>query len=870
MSFSTVANMENITKLYIATFDRAPDSDGINYWLKSKLSLEEIADSFFHQQETQQKYPPSLDTPSFVYKVYKNLFNRSPDIAGASYWIEQLDKGYISRPQFILAVTNGALGDDLLTLIHKTNVSLVFVQDGCNSAEDASCLLETITDNPETVSATIKRHKLYENSSNNCTQICKTNEQEGDLDLGDDNSNSCPPSIPPSNSNTSPIAKSETVVFGYGSINNDITLHATDKDNDSLSYGVVSQPQHGILKGEAPNLKYTPYNGFKGSDSLTFIASDGKSLSNVATVDINVTNANMPILTISDDTDGNLSAELNNRDWKSKSVTFTFHFSKSVTGFDSNDIDVSGGTKGNFSGSGDTYTLIVTPPLHSREPIKVTVPANSAFDSNGVGNNKASSTQEVNTVKAFITTWKTDNNGVSDNQSISIKLNQDYNYNFDIDWGDGSVDKGVTNDITHKYSSPGTYTIKITGEFPNFFLGGWGNTDYDHDKLISVEQWGTQPWESMEFSFHNATNFDFSPSLPDRPRLENVSRLYATFSGDSNFNGDVSDWNTSNITTMAYTFRDCVKFNQDISSWDTSKVLSFKKMFYGASIFNQDISGWDTSKVTDMSYMFKYAEKFNQDLSNWQVAKVESMKQMFYGASDFNGDISTWNTSTVTNMYGMFKYAKSFNQDISNWSVSNVTNMRHMFYGAKKFNQDIDSWNVSNVRDMGYMFENTTDFNQDLNSWIVSNVEDMNHMFYNATAFNGDISSWNTAKVTDMSYMFRLATNFNQDISNWDTSSVTDMRSMFAETDKFNQNIGSWNVSNVTVMRYMFYKATAFDGNIENWGSKTANVTDMDHMLYGASSFSGHDLSSWDVSKVSNHDKFLVGAGSGNTEPNWQ
>ena len=867
LSFSTVATLENINKLYVATFDRSADSAGVKYWLDSNLSLEEIAQSFFEQVETQQKYPPYLSTSSFVFKVYKNVFNRSPDIAGAAYWIHQLDSGNISRSQFILAVINGALGDDLLILLNKSTVSLLYIQNNCNSVENARCLLETVSADPQTVSGTIQRHNLFENNINNCNKICQTNEEEGDL-IDDDKPDDSPISCPSPPHNNPPIAQNEFITINYGSKDNNITLKASDKDGDSLQYGIVSQAQNGILKGVAPNLTYTPYNGFKGSDSFTFIVSDSKSISNIAKVDINVSTGNMPLLTISDDTDGNATVSLNGRDWVANSVTFNFNFSEDVTGFTNSDIEVSGGVKGAFSGSGDSYTLIVTPPLHSTTPIKITVPENSAYDSNGVGNNRVTYSQNVNTVKAFITTWKTDNNGVSDSDSISIKLNLDYNYNFDIDWGDGQIDKGVTSDITHKYSNSGTYTVKITGDFPNFYLGGWGNTDYDHDKLISVKQWGTQAWKSMDFSFHNATNFDFDTNLPDRPRMANIKRLYATFAGASNFNGDVSDWNTSGATTMAYTFRDCAKFNQDISSWDTSKVLSMKKMFYGASVFNQDIGSWDTSNVNDMSYMFKYAQEFNQDLDSWNVSNVESMKQMFYKASAFNGVITSWNTSKVTNMYGMFKYAQNFNQDIGSWDTSNVTNMRHMFYGASLFNQDIGSWDTSNVVDMGYMFENTNKFNQDLNNWDTSKVTDMDHMFYNASLFNGKIVAWDTSNVTDMSYMFRLASNFNQDISSWDTSNVTDMRSMFAQTDDFNQNIGSWNVSNVTSMRYMFYKATAFNGNIENWD--TSNVTDMDYMLYGASDFTNHDLSAWNVSKVETHNNFLIGAGSGNIEPNWQ
>ncbi|WP_368423341.1 Ig-like domain-containing protein, partial [Nitrosopumilus sp.] len=73
-----------------------------------------------------------------------------------------------------------------------------------------------------------------------------------------------------------------------------ITLTATDANNDSLTYSVVSSPIHGILTGTAPLLTYSPNPDYFGTDSFTFKANDGSQDSNVATILIDIGNINDP------------------------------------------------------------------------------------------------------------------------------------------------------------------------------------------------------------------------------------------------------------------------------------------------------------------------------------------------------------------------------------------------------------------------------------------------------------------------------------------------------------------------------------------------------------------------------------------------
>ena len=123
----------------------------------------------------------------------------------------------------------------------------------------------------------------------------------------------------------------------------------------------------------------------------------------------------------------------------------------------------------------------------------------------------------------------------------------------------------------------------------------------------------------------------------------------------SEFDGDISNWDVSNVTKMIGMFERC-KYsgkNGDISTWDVSNVTDMLGMFQYSN-YNGDISTWDVSNVTRMDYMFYWA-KFNGDISNWDVSNVTSMRGMFY-SSKFNGDLSKWkiNPNVKGKMYGIF------------------------------------------------------------------------------------------------------------------------------------------------------------------------------------------------------------------------
>ena len=403
---------------------------------------------------------------------------------------------------------------------------------------------------------------------------------------------------------------------------------------------------------------------------------------------------------------------------------------------------------------------------------------------------------------AFTTTWQT----TMADEEITIPINDDFSgYNYTVAWGDGNTDSNQTGSATHRYTTPGTYTVQITGDFPAIQLGVSGGSD-NADKIMSIEQWGNIAWQSMEQAFQGAENMVYNATdAPDLSAVTSMAGMFSSakkFDGDLNswdvsqvqnmnslfafaevFNGNISDWDMANVTNVGAMFQGAGLFNQPIGNWDVGNVINFNGMFISAQSFNQPLNDWDVSSATAMPAMFSSATSFNQDLNDWDVSNVINMNRMFFSAGTFNGNITGWDVSKVRDMFRMFAAAIAFNQDIGNWNVAEVTNFGGMFINAFVFDQNLSAWNVSKAVDMSEMFRGARVFNQPLNDWNTENVTNMKQTFDGATAFNQPLNQWNVAKVQNMEAMFRGATVFNQSIHDWDISQVNNMTSMMDDSN---------------------------------------------------------------------------------------
>jgi surface protein len=158
----------------------------------------------------------------------------------------------------------------------------------------------------------------------------------------------------------------------------------------------------------------------------------------------------------------------------------------------------------------------------------------------------------VNSPDAFKLTYDTalvNGTQTTPANQLKIETSPSLTYDYSIDWGDGQYNNNVSNDITHTYLTPGVYTVSIIGTYP---APRHEEFNSDSFKLLSIDQWGTQPWQSMDGAFAGCENMEYNAS--DIPDLSNVTNMNRMFIVCRNFNGDINNWNVSNVTNMFATF----------------------------------------------------------------------------------------------------------------------------------------------------------------------------------------------------------------------------------------------------------------------------------------------------------------------------
>jgi Bacterial Ig-like domain/Domain of unknown function (DUF4214) len=110
------ADVNRLTELYVAFFNRVPDADGLEYWIgqfKNGQTIKSIADSFYSaglNYSSLTGYTAGMNNADFVNVVYRNVLGRTggADAEGLAYWTTELASGRESRGSLVSSILTAA------------------------------------------------------------------------------------------------------------------------------------------------------------------------------------------------------------------------------------------------------------------------------------------------------------------------------------------------------------------------------------------------------------------------------------------------------------------------------------------------------------------------------------------------------------------------------------------------------------------------------------------------------------------------------------------------------------------------------------------------------------------------------------------
>jgi subtilisin-like proprotein convertase family protein len=103
-------NGPTVARLYYATFERAPEAAGLDYWekqLDQGFGAVALANEFVKSVEFSARYGSNLTNQAYISLLYDNVLDRAADAPGLAYWTGQLASG-LSRGQVLLGFSESA------------------------------------------------------------------------------------------------------------------------------------------------------------------------------------------------------------------------------------------------------------------------------------------------------------------------------------------------------------------------------------------------------------------------------------------------------------------------------------------------------------------------------------------------------------------------------------------------------------------------------------------------------------------------------------------------------------------------------------------------------------------------------------------
>jgi len=117
-SSAPLADVQRISELYVAFFNRTPDADGLAYWIGQKMagqSINQISEAFFNVGASSAfssltGFSTSMSNADFLNVFYKNVLGRpeGADAGGLTYWNGKLADGSSTRSSLVNDILDSA------------------------------------------------------------------------------------------------------------------------------------------------------------------------------------------------------------------------------------------------------------------------------------------------------------------------------------------------------------------------------------------------------------------------------------------------------------------------------------------------------------------------------------------------------------------------------------------------------------------------------------------------------------------------------------------------------------------------------------------------------------------------------------------
>ena len=116
---------KEIQNAYVAFFNRPADVAGLNYWSSYAGSAADLLNTFAQSKEYTDLFS-GLNNTQIVNAVYQNLFGRAPEVDGLNYWVKQLDNKVVAIGNVADAINKGAQSTDKTIVDNKVTAATAF------------------------------------------------------------------------------------------------------------------------------------------------------------------------------------------------------------------------------------------------------------------------------------------------------------------------------------------------------------------------------------------------------------------------------------------------------------------------------------------------------------------------------------------------------------------------------------------------------------------------------------------------------------------------------------------------------------------------------------------------------------------------